>query len=75
MSKMTQSGPLSILVKMYILYQKEFIYNLFYLQIIQNWVFYPDFLKKIHNKATYGHLFVSKTSDASHPLVRLRYLK
>ena len=33
------------------------------------------FFYKIHNKAMYGHFFVSKTSDASHPQVNLQYLK
>ena len=68
MSKMATLAHTSILTKMYILYKNELIYNYPKLGI------YPNFYK-IHNKAIYGHFFVSKTSDASHPQVNIRYMK
>ena len=62
------------LTKMYILYKKELIYNLFLITNFPNWVFYSDFYKT-QNKADSGHFFVSKALDASHPRVYLQYLK
>ena len=73
MSKMAKLAHTSILTKMYILYKKELIHNYPKLSLLPIYIYI--FFYKIHNKAIYGQFFVSKTSDASHPQVHLRYLK
>ena len=68
MSKMATLAHTSHTHKNVYFIQKGVNYN------YPNWVFYLDFYK-IHNKVIYGHSFISKTSDASHPQMNLRYLK
>ena len=64
----------SIQHKMYILYKKNVITICFYYKLSKTGSF-AQISTKIHNKATCGHFFASKTPDVSHPQVRLRYLK
>ena len=72
MSKMTTLAHTFILIKMYIVYKNELIYNYPKTGSFTHFFF---FFYKIHNKAIYGHFFVSKTSDAFHPQMNLQYLK
>ena len=68
-------GPTHHTHKIYILYKNDLFAIVFNYNLYKNGSLAQNFTKRKQDKASVAIFFASKVPDASHPQVRLRYLK